>query len=175
MVSLRRVSERILQAVGIMTVADVYKERGKLFLIVSNDLCRSSARALIRRSLQRGQIGLTFLLRAYLGLGRTQIKQAERGSRKGISVERTFRAESDLQSLYDRVSRCTFHFQPWLIVCPCPQLKLIADGLADDCEKTEYSGRTLTLKLKTHTFQSISRAKTLGSAIYFSDAATFYT
>lgn len=31
----RRVSERILQAVGIETVADVYRERGKLFLIVS--------------------------------------------------------------------------------------------------------------------------------------------
>ena len=58
---------------------------------------------------------------------------------------------------------------PWSI-----QLKLISEGLAADCEKTEYSGRTLTLKLKTHTFQSISRSKTLGTGIYFSDAPTFY-
>ncbi|KAK4050692.1 hypothetical protein OIV83_003418 [Microbotryomycetes sp. JL201] len=131
-----RVSERILQAIEVFTVADIYKHRGRLFLI-------------------RKEIGLTFLLKTYLGLGRTTISQAKRGSRKSISVERTFSPQSSMQFLYDK-------------------LQQIAESLAEDCRKLEYSGRTLTLKLKTHTFYSISRAKTLGSSIYFSDAATFY-
>ncbi|KAM0791793.1 hypothetical protein ACM66B_004056 [Microbotryomycetes sp. NB124-2] len=131
-----RVSERILQAVGVFTVADIYKNRGRLFLI-------------------RKEVGLTFLLKTYLGLGRTTIAKAKRGSRKSISVERTFHAQSSMQFLYDK-------------------LQNIAESLAADCRKLEYSGRTLTLKIKTHTFYSISRAKTLGSSIYFSDAATFY-
>ncbi|KAK4055057.1 hypothetical protein OIO90_003398 [Microbotryomycetes sp. JL221] len=130
-----RVSERILHAVGVFTVADIHTLRGKLFLI-------------------RKEIGLSFLLRAYLGLGRTTIQKAKRGSRKSIGVERTFTAQSDMDFLYSK-------------------LKNISESLAEDCRKLEYSGRTLTLKIKTHTFHTFSRAKTLGSSIYFSDADTF--
>ncbi|KDE05235.1 hypothetical protein MVLG_04370 [Microbotryum lychnidis-dioicae p1A1 Lamole] len=79
-----RVSERVLHAVGVHTVADVYRERGKLFLI-------------------REKIGLNFLLNAYLGLGRTEITHANREDRKGISVERTFSASADLPSFYARL------------------------------------------------------------------------
>ncbi|SCV73369.1 BQ2448_7295 [Microbotryum intermedium] len=131
-----RVSERVLHAVGVHTVADVYRERGKLFLI-------------------REKIGLTFLLSAYLGIGRTEITHANREDRKGISVERTFSASSDLAGFYAR-------------------LKNIADALAEDCQEAEFSGRTITLKLKYDNYDLISRATTLGPSIYTNDARTLY-
>lgn len=38
--------------------------------------------------------------------------------------------------------------------------------------QSEYAGRTLTLKVKWNTFKLISRAKTLGAGIFFSDLPT---
>lgn len=54
---------------------------------------------------QRNQVGLSFLLRAYLGLGRTKIAHGDRSQRKGISVERTFNPDDSVEGFYKRVSR----------------------------------------------------------------------
>lgn len=102
-----RVSERILQAVGVHTVADVYRLRGELFLIVRP--CHQLSRPRLTFSTsQRNEVGLSFLLRAYLGLGRTTISHADRSQRKGISVERTFHPEKNVEKFYKRVSRRRF-------------------------------------------------------------------
>ena len=88
---------------GVHTVADVYTLRGKLFLIVS-ELRNSRSLPLMISLPQRNQVGLTFLLRAYLGLGRTKIAHGDRSQRKGISVERTFNPDDNVDGFYKRVS-----------------------------------------------------------------------
>lgn len=57
---------------------------------------------------------------------------------------------------------------------PVAQLRKIADSLAEDLKVGQWSARTLTLKLKLETFESLTRAKTLGKDIFFSDAETLY-
>lgn len=79
-----RVSERWLRGLGVNTVGDIYDQRGKLYLV-------------------RKEIGLTGLLRAYLGLGSTTISQPSRGDRKGVGQEETFSPTSDMKVIDDRV------------------------------------------------------------------------
>ena len=64
-------TERWLEAVGVHTVADIYTLRGKLYLA-------------------KEELGLTFLLKAYLGLGATEIELSKREDRKSVGYERTF-------------------------------------------------------------------------------------
>lgn len=66
-----RVTERWLTSVGINKVGDVWALRGQVYLV-------------------KDAIGLTFILRAYLGLGRTQIERAGRENRKSVGREDTF-------------------------------------------------------------------------------------
>lgn len=80
-----RVTERYLQALGVETVADVYRLRGKLMLV-------------------KGEVGIDFLLRSYLGLGGTEIAEAGQRNQKGIGVERTFRETTDLGFIQTKVS-----------------------------------------------------------------------
>lgn len=47
----------------------------------------------------------------------------------------------------------------------------ISKSLADDIEKLNYIGRTITLKLKLDTFQLITRSKTRGSNLYYDGCA----
>jgi len=72
-----RVTERYLQALGVETVADVYRLRGRLMLV-------------------KNEIGIEFLLRSYLGLGGVEIAEPGQRTQKGIGVERTFRETTDL-------------------------------------------------------------------------------
>lgn len=81
-----RVTERYLQALGVETVADVYRLRGKLMLVKS-------------------EVGIEFLLRSYLGLGGTEIAEPGQRNQKGIGVERTFRETTDLGFIHTKVSR----------------------------------------------------------------------
>lgn len=53
------------------TVADIYKLRGKLYLA-------------------KEDLQLTFLLKAYLALGTTEIELSKREDRKSVGYERTF-------------------------------------------------------------------------------------
>ncbi|KAL2460330.1 DNA/RNA polymerase superfamily protein [Abeliophyllum distichum] len=81
-----------------------------------------------------------FFLSVGLGLGRTDTPQAT--LRKSISNERTFSATKDEASLYQK-------------------LVDLAEMLSNDMKKEGLCGRTLTLKLKTSSFEVRTRAVTL--------------
>lgn len=99
-------------------------------------------------TLQRKQIGLTFLLRAYLGLGNTIITQSERRNRKSVGTERTFATigSSTLAKMYAQVRyRCPSPRHRVLTAFHSDQLRHTAESLAEDLASTGYSGRTLHL------------------------------
>ncbi|KAL7002905.1 DNA-directed DNA polymerase [Sarracenia purpurea var. burkii] len=89
-----------------------------------------------------------FFLSVGLGLGRTDIPQVK--LRKSISNERTFSATGDESLLYQK-------------------LVDLAEMLSIDMEKEGLCGRTLTLKLKTASFEVRTRAVTLQKHICSSE------
>ncbi|XP_050209751.1 DNA polymerase kappa isoform X2 [Mercurialis annua] len=89
-----------------------------------------------------------FFLSVGLGLGRTDTPQAK--FRKSISNERTFSATDNEAFLYQKLAE-------------------IAEMLSSDMQKEGLHGRTLTLKLKTASFEIRSRAVTLQKYICSSE------
>ncbi|KAH1098900.1 hypothetical protein J1N35_015821 [Gossypium stocksii] len=89
-----------------------------------------------------------FFLSVGLGLGGTDTPEAR--FRKSISSERTFSATEDAALLYQKLAD-------------------IAEMLSADMQKEGLSGRTLTLKLKTASFEVRTRAVTLQKYISSSD------
>ncbi|XP_039036309.1 DNA polymerase kappa-like isoform X2 [Hibiscus syriacus] len=89
-----------------------------------------------------------FFLSVGLGLGGTDTPEAR--FRKSISSERTFSATEDAALLYQKLAD-------------------ISEMLSADMQKEGLSGRTLTLKLKTASFEVRSRAVTLQKYICSSD------
>lgn len=81
-----------------------------------------------------------FFLSVGLGLGRTDASQVR--VRKSMSNERTFSATEDEALLYQKLAE-------------------LAEMLATDLKKEGLRGRTLTLKLKTASFEVRTRAVTL--------------
>ena len=55
------------------------------------------------------------------------------------------------------------------------KLREIADSLAGDLARLDYSGKTLTLKLKLETYEVSTRAKTLDNGLLFHTAEQLYT
>ncbi|KAF6139067.1 hypothetical protein GIB67_010793 [Kingdonia uniflora] len=86
-----------------------------------------------------------FFLSVGLGLGQTDAPQVR--SRKSISSERTFSATGDEVLLHKKLAE-------------------IAGTLSTDMQNEGLSGRTLTLKLKTASFEVRSRAVSLQKSIY---------
>ncbi|PIA33270.1 hypothetical protein AQUCO_04200203v1 [Aquilegia coerulea] len=91
---------------------------------------------------------IDFFLSVGLGLGRTDTPQVR--SRKSISSERTFSATEDEASLYNKIAD-------------------IAESLSSDMQKEDLRGRTLTLKLKTASFEVRTRAVSLQKYIFSSE------
>ncbi|KAJ7013361.1 DNA polymerase kappa [Populus alba x Populus x berolinensis] len=89
-----------------------------------------------------------FFLSVSLGIGKTDTPQVR--SRKSISSERTFSATDDETLLYQKLAD-------------------IAEMLCADMKKGGLCGRTLTLKLKTASFEVRSRAVTLEKYICSSE------
>ncbi|KAF3924724.1 hypothetical protein AA313_de0208185 [Arthrobotrys entomopaga] len=126
-----RVFERELEAVGIKTCGDIYTIRGllpKLF----------------------GQKAYEFLISAFLGLGRTEIRPAEEYIRKSIGSESTFKDCGGTTALRER-------------------LRKTAADLNEDLVKTELQGRTLALKIKLYTYEEAIRQKPLPYPIWKTD------
>ncbi|ESQ30482.1 hypothetical protein EUTSA_v10011295mg [Eutrema salsugineum] len=86
------------------------------------------------------QSSADFFLSVGLGLGKTDTPQVR--SRKSISSERTFAATEDERLLYSKLAE-------------------IAEMLSLDMKKEGITARTLTLKLKTASFEIRSRAVSL--------------
>lgn len=86
-----------------------------------------------------------FFLSVGLGLGRTNTSEPK--MRKSISSERTFRATKDESFLFQKLGD-------------------IAETLSSDMKEKCLSGRTLTLKLKTASFEVRTRAVSLQKYIH---------
>ncbi|PHH60191.1 hypothetical protein CDD81_1971 [Ophiocordyceps australis] len=114
-----RVLERQLVEMGIKTCGDIYEYRQYL-----NQLF--------------GEKTFEFLLRCYLGLGRTRIQPAEDYERKSVGTESTFKEMSDATKLREK-------------------LQWIAEELEKDMRRAECRGRTLCLKVKLHSFEVLTR------------------
>ncbi|KAI9656410.1 MAG: hypothetical protein M1831_004662 [Alyxoria varia] len=122
-----RVFERELDAIGIKNCGDIYEHRASLAKIF-------------------GDKAFQFLMRVYLGLGRTQIGPAEARERKSVGTESTFQDMSDLGELKTKL---------WII----------AKELEKDMERTECKGYTLCIKCKLHTYEVMTRQTTTPRAI----------
>lgn len=67
-----------------------------------------------------------------------------------------------------------FASSAWAQDMKSAQLREIADSLAEDLARTQFSARTITLTYKPDTFERLSRAHTAGNAIYVSTADELY-
>lgn len=94
-----------------------------------------------------GEKAFHFLMGVYLGLGRTVVSPAEEHERKSVGTESTFKGMSDPKELREK-------------------LRWIADELEKDCERTQFKGRTLVLKVKLHTYESFTRQVAPPIAVY---------
>lgn len=85
-----------------------------------------------------GEKAFDFLMSVYLGLGRTNVQPAEEYERKSVGTESTFHDMSDPKELREK-------------------LRWIAEELEKDCDRTQFKGRTLVLKIKLHTYEVFTR------------------
>ncbi|KAJ7462246.1 IMS-domain-containing protein [Mycena galericulata] len=79
-----RVSERLLESVGVQTCGDIFTRRATL-------------------SLMDKQFGLMHLLRTYLGIASNSVQPPQREERKSIGAERTFQPLSDKQKILEKL------------------------------------------------------------------------
>lgn len=126
-----RVLERELLEIGVKTCGDLYDQRQYLNRLF-------------------GDKTFEFLLRCYLGLGRTKIQPAEEYERKSVGTESTFHDISDPAKLRDK-------------------LRSTAEALEKDMKKAECRGRTLCIKIKLHTFEVYTRQVILPKSIDMAD------
>ncbi|KAH0281430.1 DNA polymerase kappa, partial [Aureobasidium melanogenum] len=97
-----------------------------------------------------GEKAFQFLMGVYLGLGRTNVQPAEEYERKSVGTESTFKEMSDPQQLRD-------------------MLRHVAEELEKDCERTQFKGRTLVLKVKLHTYEILTRQVAPPKAVHQAD------
>ncbi|GAB1317321.1 hypothetical protein MFIFM68171_07531 [Madurella fahalii] len=126
-----RVLERELAAVGVKTCGDIYAQRQYLDQLF-------------------GEKTYEFLLRCYLGLGRTNVQPAEEYERKSVGTESTFRDMDDPAQLREK-------------------LRKTAEELEVDMRKAECKGRTLCLKVKLHTYEVLTRQVATPKAVCLAD------
>lgn len=126
-----RVLERELASVGVKTCGDIFKQRQYLEQLF-------------------GDKTYEFLLRCYLGLGRTNIQPAEEYERKSVGTERTFRDMDDPIKMRE-------------------QLRKTAEDLERDMRRAECKGRTLCIKIKLHTYEVLTRQVSTPKAVYLAD------
>lgn len=126
-----RVLERELDAVGIKTCGDIYEHRAYLQRLF-------------------GEKTTQFLLRTYLGLGRTDVQPAEDYERKSVGTESTFREISGKADLRSKLRRT-------------------AEELEKDMRRAQAKGRTLCLKIKLHTYEVFTRQMSPPKAVYQAD------
>ncbi|KAK1826234.1 DNA/RNA polymerase [Podospora conica] len=126
-----RVLERELASVGINTCGDIFSHRQYLQQLF-------------------GDKTYEFLLRCYLGLGRTSVQPAVEYERKSVGTESTFREMSDPVQLREKLRRT-------------------ADELEKDMRRAECKGRTLCLKVKLHTFEVLTRQVVPPKAVFLAD------
>ncbi|GAA5827398.1 hypothetical protein JCM11251_003793 [Rhodosporidiobolus azoricus] len=135
-----RVTEVLLNCIGLEKVEDLFSQRRKLYLL---------------RDYLGNKDTFRWLLSLYLGLGSNRVVRAKRGDRKTYGVEKTFTAISDPTQLEDIIRR-------------------IAKSLAKDLARAEFSGRTITLKIKHDNYETVTRALTPGKGVWIGTYRDIY-
>ncbi|KAL0577017.1 hypothetical protein V5O48_004951 [Marasmius crinis-equi] len=79
-----RVSERLLESIGVQTCGDIYRQRGAISLLDNH-------------------FGLRHLLQTYLGIASNVVKPHSRDERKSIGAERTFNPIKDKEQLLKKL------------------------------------------------------------------------
>jgi len=97
-----------------------------------------------------GEKAFEFLMGVYLGLGRTNVQPAEEYGRKSVGTESTFRDMSDPKELREK-------------------LRWLAEELEKDCERTQFKGRTLVLKIKMHSYEVFTRQTAPPKAVHLAE------
>ena len=126
-----RVFERELGALGVSTCGDIYEYRGYISRLF-------------------GDKAFQFIMRVYLGLGKTKIQPAEEYERKSVGTESTFGDMGDPGELREK-------------------LRHTAEELEGDLARTGYKGRTLCLKVKLHTYEVLTRQAVPPGAVHKAD------
>ncbi|ESO88104.1 hypothetical protein LOTGIDRAFT_126473 [Lottia gigantea] len=127
-----KISEQMLNALGVVKCRDLYQHRSLLYHLYSD-------------------ISFHYFMRICLGLGSTTVERDS--ERKSMSTERTFRDMSNPSDLYDK----------------CLEL---SESLSKDLNEEGLKGKTVTLKIKTSTFEVKTRAQTIPDYIW--DQETIY-
>ncbi|GAB7338043.1 hypothetical protein MBLNU457_4412t1 [Dothideomycetes sp. NU457] len=97
-----------------------------------------------------GEKAFEFLMGVYLGLGRTEVRPAEEHERKSVGTESSFHDMKDPKELREK-------------------LRWLAEELEKDCERTQFKGRTLVLKIKLHTYEVFTRQHAPPKAVHTAD------
>ncbi|EJT52727.1 hypothetical protein A1Q1_02062 [Trichosporon asahii var. asahii CBS 2479] len=88
--------------------------------------------------------------KAHLGIADNSVQPYKREERKSVGVERTFRDKWEDEDIL-------------------AELANIAEELEDDLKRLQYSGKTVTVKYKLHTYESKSRAQSVKKYINTKD------
>ena len=97
-----------------------------------------------------GEKAFEFLMGVYLGLGRTEVRPAEEHERKSVGTESSFHDMKNPKELREK-------------------LRWLAEELEKDCERTQFKGRTLVLKIKLHTYEVFTRQHAPPKAVHTAD------
>lgn len=117
-----RVTERWLEVMGVVKCGDIWDQKAKLLLM-------------------RSEVGFELLIKAYLGLGETDIKPSQREDRQSVGCESSFKSICKHEEFSQK-------------------LEDLSQQLATDLSRLKFAGRTLTLKIKLDTFEVLTRSIT---------------
>lgn len=161
-----RVTEKILKAFYISTVEELYNERALVrFLFQTNGTNAKESQAAF---LLRSSVGCTSTNESDSGLytnedpphsvfggndeeTRDTNTQQQQPHQKGISKERTFQSGQSLTSLHSK-------------------LEEIAIKLSNDMNRKSIFAHTVTVKVKLHTFDCLSKGRSLPYNVYIQDS-----
>lgn len=138
-----RVTEKILNAFDITTVGDLYARRYLVHLLFKP----SSANFLIRASVGCNSISENDDCEDEENGPKNDNEDEEDHHQKGISRERTFSSG-----------------RPWNEILS--RLEDIAQLLSSDMRRKQLHARTITLKVKLHTFDALSRSRSMPEGVF---------
>ncbi|TIA88457.1 hypothetical protein E3P99_02573 [Wallemia hederae] len=110
------------------------------------ETCGDITSHLVEIHLLRKELQSDGLLRANLGIFSNVVAPSKREDRKSVGTEKTFQPLSDTPALMDKLHH-------------------LCDELEGDLKRTQFKGRTVTLKYKKDTFENSTRAMSVDKYI----------
>lgn len=183
-----RVCETLLNGIGLETVGDIFRDRAKLYLVVRLPLLSlfreiAAARVLIVDRATIPRRGTTSASRptsasswacisgwAEIASSAPRGATARRTALRRRSRRRVTLASSTTSCVVSFLTRRKRRYKHTL-TRPSARLQIrrVAKSLAKDLKRADFSGRTVTLRIKHADFVSVTRAHTPGKNIYLRD------